>query len=453
MSASSWAIEDEVVIKLRSLATSLDKMAGKVSGSAELGELPCWVVRTGGAFCLEAQELPQRSALKEVIAGSGSARVRAAAVLWLASGKNPDDLPAIEALLDSGDAAGSWPQVIITQRVMPSYPVDWTPLTLGQVALTAAGVITGREFNDASAYRSWRASQGDIKSSFEYWEASLQRCSHQERARRLDDLQRKNPELLVRVMLMGRERNSYGWDAKRLVAFVKRHVGDRLVELVQGKQKWPEFGDPARFANFASWTFDHWERLVGPAHGKVLMELFRKRDYPEEKWVRKHLALAAARAHPGQRKRILTAVLREAPTPFMAPVLKALATHHLKERMSVIAHWFHKAGSAADENRAAILEAIGNQGSRGRRALRRLILSSRFDGRNSIALVTAARRLGAKLDADCEKDMSLRLLYCKGGCPPKIIAENKTKQKARDAAARKCLSQVKIWLKKTSRGK
>lgn len=102
---------------------------------------------------------PDRAQAAAFLAAADAApRQRALGCLWLGTCRNPADLPVLEAVLDSTESAGLFPCVRPAEKAWkPEDPVTWEACTVGEAALSALGLIHGRGFAGAKAYRQWRA--------------------------------------------------------------------------------------------------------------------------------------------------------------------------------------------------------------------------------------------------------------------------------------------------------
>ncbi|MBW2278652.1 MAG: hypothetical protein JRF63_14260, partial [Deltaproteobacteria bacterium] len=188
-----------LLTSLREVAQQLDRIAGKATGSADLEGLPAWVQLGPYKLGASDESSSDGDALREIISGDHPPQIRALAAMWLATAKQIGDLELFDALLDSQEPSGSFPSVRVTQQVQMSYPVTWQALTLGQVALDAAGFVIGRHFDNTADYRRWRAEQGDLESSVAYWEAVLKsETSSAGRAAKLAEIRERDPKLLAR---------------------------------------------------------------------------------------------------------------------------------------------------------------------------------------------------------------------------------------------------------------
>jgi hypothetical protein len=115
--AAPTASASEVLTQLRAVARSLDELAGRASGSADLEALPPWVV-SGPYGRLDPAAAPADiDALRRIARGDHPPRIRALACMWLATAGQLDDLGLLDALLVDHSAAGSFPSVTITQHV------------------------------------------------------------------------------------------------------------------------------------------------------------------------------------------------------------------------------------------------------------------------------------------------------------------------------------------------
>ena len=431
---------------LEALAKNLAAKAGRVSGTAELGPVPAFAVVEGAGWG-QVTATPDRTSLSRIVTASLPAQVRGLALLWLASDQNPRDLALVDMLLDSNEAAGQLPSVSFGQAVLVSYPVRWKAFSLGELALVAAERIVGRHFSNVQAYRAWTAEQGQLTDSFVYWETFL-RTSRGERAKkRLTGLMAKNPKLFARVLLArrGGADDLYGLEEDRVLEFLRRQIGPNgLLALLHGRQAWPEFAQPERFAVFAAWVLPRWKRLMGAKKNKELLSLWAKQKFEGAAWVRRDLALAAARAHPSKSLDLLKAVLAEEPTPRMGPVLAELARLHLKESRELIGTWFlREPDMATEDNRVDVLAALKNGGEVDAEALAAWVLDPRFrtDSPRVVAgLAKALEGLGLGALPACASPMAPRTLKNQA----REMFERS--EKAAAAARHKCLLAVKTRL-------
>jgi hypothetical protein len=129
------------VEELRALARQLDALARTQARSAELEQLmPRWVFARGGAAREPVGEALRRELLAILADPAAEPRLRSFAVLRLVGALDLADLPAFGPLAEERADAGDFPlEVLVTQRVEPSYAVRWGHLTLGDVARLAPG--------------------------------------------------------------------------------------------------------------------------------------------------------------------------------------------------------------------------------------------------------------------------------------------------------------------------
>lgn len=387
--------------ELERVAALLDQANG-CEDTGDLERAPPWAIL--GPSSVPSRPALQLEGLVEIAAGSSSPRLRALALLWLGSVGGPDQLAAIEASMTDPAAAGSFPAVIITQQVQAHYPVRWSTLTLEQVALVAASRIVARQFNDVAAYRAWRAAQGELLASFDYHVGQLEQV-HDLAARRehLDALARRDPELYVRVAVMGDARQ-WGLDDAALTRATRAALPpDKLLDLLHRRTRWPEFATPERFAAFAAWALARWEALLGPA---ALRELARVDPFPDLPHLRQDLALALAAAYPDERRRVLTELIDAEPTQDLARALGQLARHHHRDELDRLARWFVRPPSTATRDiQLAILAELAAHGADARASLRRLALDPAFttDEPDVLAALGAtASATGVRLDGACD---------------------------------------------------
>jgi hypothetical protein len=438
---------------LTDVAERLDAVAGEAEGSVELEQLPSWCRLGHYKLRAPGDPEPDLAALRGIVSGDQPPRIRGLAALWLATAEQIGDLELFDALLDAPEPAGSFPSVQTTQDVRPSYPVTWHELTLGQVALDAAGTVIGRGFEDVAEYRRWRAEQGDLESSVAYWEGMLEGpISPEERAEKLATIRERDRVLLVRMVLTADEshRALYDVDDTEIESSIAElYDAAALERLLRRQERWPEFKDPARFGRFAEWIFDHFEAITRPEDRGVLLELWESWPCPDENWVRRNLALAIARNHPDRRDEILLAVLEERPTTWMADVFTELLENGLGDHLDAIDPWFFVSDSMSDDdNRASIIRAL-SKGPTGKADLNRLVSDKRFstDSPRVIqALIEAARELGAEIE--CGESLKPvgtgKVLEQAKHRPREITPEDE--QRAADARAA-CLERILRWLR------
>lgn len=427
--------------QLTKLAENLADLALTAKDTSATKQLPPWVfLGPGSGRRLEGQMRPKRAALEAIIGSKAPAKVRGLALLWLAHARNVDDLPLIESYLDNTDAAGSYPTLLMSQSVRRSYGLDWQSLTLGDIAFRSATMIVGHNYGGVAGYRSWRKSQGDLRDSFEYWsnQAATSRSAKEGRAT-LTPLLAHNPDLFLRVLLVrGAVRAFPASELQKLVQ--NKLSAKKLLKLVALEEQWPEFKNKTHYGRFCRWVFDNWQALFEKQEAKKLLELWRDPQFAKDVvWVRRHLAVAAARANPAQGLKILTQALKQKPTPQMDAVLKEMVGNYLPGATKPAIAWFLDAQSL-DADRLTIVRYMGGAGLNGKRSLAKLIRAKGFrvdNGAIITAMVKAIRGWGAALDPICLG--SLDAPRRKGRITPH--------ERLKEAAAnrRKCTGSLRRW--------
>ena len=431
--------------KLSKLAENLSDLAVTAKKAGATKHLPAWVFQ-GPPFGLgqKGQTKPDRKALALIIRSKAPAKVRGLALMWLGSARHLDDLPFFERYLKSADAAGSYPMMLISQSVRPDYDIQWQSISLGDIAFRAATKIVGRNYGGPGGYQRWRKKQGDLRDSFDYWSNQAGKIRTPAQGKKeLAPLLAHDPALFLRVLLMRGIVRAY--PASDLQKLVREKIGaKKILRLVSLEEKWPEFNDASKYGRFCRWALDNWAELFQRQGAKKLLKLWRKPLFPKDvRWVRRHLAIATARANPRLGFKILTQALHQKPTSQMDAVLKELIATYLPQATAPAIAWFLRS-ETGEHDRLTIVRQMALAKKKGKRSLARLIRAKGF-ATDSAAIIGA---------------MAKAIISWKGKLPPVCTGQlypprfkgRDTPQHQIDAVAqnrRTCVTSIRRWAKST----
>ena len=231
-----------------------------------------------------------------------------------------------------------------------SYPVTWQPRTLGHTALDQLGRITGTRFATAEAYRAWRRSTPNPKTTLGYWEGTLERVGPEARRVRLSALLRDDAELFLKVLLAQRDGNThqFWWEERDVVGVVRARLGPSgLLRLLRRQGGWTELADPDRFDRFAGWVLDHEAALFDDSDARDLLALWEQHGQSFLRGeTQAKLALTTARRNPAERGRIAESSIGYM-RQFRERVAEDLVVHDLEPSFSRVERLFRD-GDAGD---------------------------------------------------------------------------------------------------------
>jgi hypothetical protein len=436
------------VEELRGLARQLDALARTRARSAELEQhMPRWVFARGGAAREPVSEALRRELLAILAAPAAEPRLRSFAALRLAGDLDLADLPAFGPLAEERADAGDFPlEVLVSQRMEPSYAVRWGRLTLGDVARLALRRLTGADLATRADVEAWQREHPDPRRSFAYWERTLEAQDEGTRRARLTELRDADPELFVRILLAEKHRWHFAWwEQQDLERVVRERIGPaRLVRLLGREEAWPELAEADRFDAFAAWILGHAGELFSPGDAAGLLAVWEKQGatYPTADTA-STLAIVAARYNPGERVRIVEATAGYL-HQFRGRVLAELVTHGLPAEATRVERWFRGADlseDARDDVREGILDGLASLGPRARSILARLVVDPSFSTRSDRVVVAVVRAVEAAGARDVCPDVdALRPRLHKGGYDK--AAEDARAERAR----RECIPRARRWL-------
>jgi hypothetical protein len=439
--------------ELDELSEHLAVLEQTARDSKQLGALPHWLGIANGYGGFDEAEWPPPDAkvLRALVKSRYAVepRVQALAALWLSSAQNPDDAPAIEPLLDAPKSAGSFPRVLAGQALRPSYPIDWQPKTLGEIALAALSQVFGPRFDSSEAYRTFRREHPVARQSVVEWEALLNRLDSEQRKHQLLELRDHDPSLFLRVVLFSlvAEDVHTVLPDDALTALARQiATPDQWIAMLAGRGEWPELNEPARFTVFANWCYRHASGLgLSP---EALLRLWNSKSSPREG--RAQLAVAAARANPAESEDILLSAIREMPG-IEVPLAELAAEHFDAHADLIVEQFFAAKGPFPGDLHKAVLATLASHGASGRDHLARFASDSRFpvdEPETLRTLVKTAQALGAPGEFRC-----VHQLYADGDFPRKRMGRTDADEQRAALARAECLEQVRAWLRTTGKSR
>ena len=454
---ASVALPAARVEELRAIVRRIDAVAAVEADAARVEQsLPPWVFSRGGAI-VEPVDDRARHELRTILhARDLDARVRAVAVLRLAAAFDLADVTTLALLVDETADAGKFPlEGHSPQLFGAARPIRWGSLTLGGAARRGLGTLTGADLATKADVERWFRENPEPRSSFSYWEKTLEQQHETTRKARLTTLRDANPQLFVRVLLADKQRSHFAWwDQEDLVRVVRERVGvARMLRQLGRQDLFPELAEPDRFDAFAAWTLDHADQLFTASNAAGLLAAWEKEGarYPSNDTASK-LALVAARWNPTERPRIVEQSLRYL-GQFRDRVVADAVEHGLPAEAERVARWFRSEGLSTEariEVRKGVLKGLGALGAAGRPHLANLLRgegAARESDEIIVALVAAVTAMGAKdvcPDAAALESPSLRKPSRER--PPAAATEGPDRMRRADRARRECVPRVTRWL-------
>jgi hypothetical protein len=339
-----------VLVELEALAVEFRRV--EVSTCVDrccFPELPEWTQ----AF-RDADDV-SREQLRAAIAATKDVEVLALAVRRLGKISDPEDIEMIAPFASSTADAGPFPQVEYGQAVVRCPKFTWEHATFGRVALDALQSITGGQFKDVTAFAKWRAEHPRLLDEFDYW------LVH---PKRIYALRARDPELFVRVATMAQMMPD-DLRVDDVVADAKQKVGpERLLHLLEGRDKWPEQSDKVRYDRFCLFVLEHAPELFGADHVAALLRLWEARVLSDE--IHSSLAVAIAKLEPKERRRVLVATIGQV-TYGAHEAIRELATYHFDDELPLLRKILSdpEIETSQTQNRRVLFEVLTSLGRAG----------------------------------------------------------------------------------------
>jgi hypothetical protein len=376
-----------VLAQLESVAGQLDDAIAHCKDSCCIEEQPWWQP-------LRSLDPAAREALRQVVVQEERPRIRALAIHWLAAAENADDLGLVERFVDSSEPAWRAPVPVISQAAMPCYPVaSIGTLTVGGVALSALGRITGKRFEQVAEYRAWREAHATPANSISYWHLrGFPFLGGDECRDAMVDLGNRDPALLTRlaVAIWHRFHNPVPEcpTIEQVAPILRTRYGqERLLAHLRDPSTWrpdrdPDYAKDTDWRHFAIWALSNAEALFDASHGDAIVALTTLDIVVRDPEILGHAAVAASRIRPAARDKIMDDALAHISSP---PPIFVQEFARYRPKHSAVKKWFVGSGIRnADDRFAAKLSGEPTPEA----AARGLCLS----GKDGIAVARALAR-------------------------------------------------------------